>query len=704
MRLLIVIINYRTAALVTECLRSLSGEITSLPDVRVVVTDNASGDASIEQIARTITQEHWADWASTQPLPRNGGFAYGNNRAIEPALHSETPPQYVLLLNPDTTIHPGAIGELLSFMDGHPNVGIAGSRLEDPDGTPQRSAFRFPTIFSEIDNGLRLGPVSRLLDRYVVAPPPRNEAHRCDWVSGASMMIRREVFTDVGLFDEGFFLYFEETDFCRRATRRGWECWHVPASRVTHLVGQSSGLTGKPTGRRQPTYWFDSRHRYLLRNHGAFYAFLANVAFATCFALWRIRRAIQRKPDTDPPKLLGDFVRHSLFGSPTQAPAPALPLQRQGAPPSTVGVVVIGRNEGERLLRCLQSVLSSTIDPSRVIYVDSGSTDASPDAARSRGITAVDLDTTTPFTAARARNAGLDRLCCDHPDAAFVQFVDGDCELAADWLSTASAALEQRDDLAVVFGRLRERRRDANAYHRLCDIEWDATPIGDDATGSGGNAMMRVSALQQVGPFNPMIIAAEDSELCARLRLANYKIARLDAEMGTHDAAMNRFSQWWRRMTRAGHGFAENAALHGRTPLRHWLKETRSNWAWGTILPLAAEILCWPTRGLSFAAAGLAYVMLFLKIRHSARRRGLSPTDASLYARFSTLAKFPLAIGQTRYWINRWRGRQQPIIEYKQPSDGMGMYPCSCAAPEKQQGHEYIPMPPRADTSTGSSS
>lgn len=704
MRLLIVIINYRTGALVTECLRSLAGEIASLPGVRVVVTDNASGEGSIDHIAHAIIQEHWADWASTQPLPRNGGFAYGNNRAIEPALRSDDPPQYVLLLNPDTTVHPGAIRELLTFMDAHPKAGIAGSRLVDPDGSPQRSAFRFPTILSEIDNGLRLGFVSRLLDRHVVAPPPRNEAHRCDWVSGASMMIRREVFADVGLFDEGFFLYFEETDFCRRAARRGWECWHVPTSRVTHLVGQSSGLTGKPTGRRQPTYWFDSRHRYFLHNHGAFYTLLANFAFAASFALWRIRRAIQRKPDTDPPKLLRDFLHHAFFGSPTPIPAPALPLQRQGAPPSTVGVVIIGRNEGERLLRCLRSVLSASIDPSRIIYVDSGSADGSPDAARSLQVTVVDLDTSQPFTAARARNAGLDRLCRDHPDTAFVQFVDGDCEVAPSWLSTAAFALDARSDLAVAFGRLRERRRDANAYHRLCDIEWDATPIGDDATGSGGNAMMRVAALQQVGPFNPTIIAAEDSELCARLRLANYRIARLDAEMGTHDAAMTCFSQWWRRMTRAGHGFAENAALHGRTPLRHWVKETRSNWAWGTLLPLAAELLCWPTRGLSFAAAGLAYLMLFLRIRHAARRRGLSRADASLYARFSTLAKFPLAIGQTRYWINRWRGRQQPIIEYKQPSGEIGKDSRPCPALETQQGHDYIPMPPRADTSTGSSS
>jgi GT2 family glycosyltransferase len=180
--------------------------------------------------------------------------------------------------------------------------------------------------------------------------------------------------------------------------------------------------------------------------------------------------------------------------------------------------------------------------------------------------------------------------------------------------------------------------------------------------------MMRVSALQQVGPFNPAIIAAEDSELCARLRLAGWRIARLDAEMGTHDAAITRFSQWWRRMTRAGHGFAENAALHGHTRLRHWVKETRSNWAWGLLLPLAACAFAWPTRGISLAVAALAYLALFLKIRRPARRRGLAPSDASLYARFSTLAKLPLAIGQAKYRLNRARGRRQNLIEYKRPA------------------------------------
>jgi N-acetylglucosaminyl-diphospho-decaprenol L-rhamnosyltransferase len=314
MNLLIVIVNYRTGGLTVDCLRSLSPEMAKLPRTTVVVADNDSGDGSLQTITTAIRSEGWDHWASAMPLDRNGGFAFGNNQPIAAAMRSDDRPEYVLLLNPDTRIRPGAVRELLNFMESHPHVGIAGSRLEDPDGTPQRSAFRFPSIPAEIDAGLQWGIVSKLLGRHIVAPPASDTPHRCDWVAAASMIIRQQVIEDVGLMDEGFFMYFEETDFCRRAARRGWPCWYVPASRVIHLVGQASGVTDpKQTHRRRPAYWFESRRRYFLRNHGWAYAVLADVAFAICFVAWRVRRAIQRKPDRDPPKLLGDFMRHSVI-------------------------------------------------------------------------------------------------------------------------------------------------------------------------------------------------------------------------------------------------------------------------------------------------------------------------------------------------------------------------------------------------------
>ncbi len=314
MKLLIVIVNYRTADLTVDCLWSLVEEVKSLDGVRVVVTDNQSGDDSPMRIRQAIDDNQWGGWAELMPLECNGGFAYGNNEAIRLALASEEPPEFVLLLNPDTIVRPSGITTLVDFMRERSDVGIAGSRLEDPDGTPQRSAFRFHSLGSELDDGLRLGFISRLLRNKCVAPPVRDDIHQTDWVAGASMIVRKDVFDRIGLMDEAYFMYYEEVDFCLRAARAGWPCWYVPTSRVVHLVGQASGVTVqnvKP--KRRPDYWFDSRRRYFLKNHGGLYSALVDIVWAAAFATFRLRRFIQRKPDTDPPKLLTDFIRHSII-------------------------------------------------------------------------------------------------------------------------------------------------------------------------------------------------------------------------------------------------------------------------------------------------------------------------------------------------------------------------------------------------------
>lgn len=312
--LLVVILNYRTPDMTIDCLHSVVNDVQSLPGTRVVVTDNASGDGSVEQISTAIETEGWSDWVSVMPLDHNGGYAFGNNAAIRPALESTNPPPYILLLNPDTIARPNAIKTLVNFMNEHPDVGIAGSRLEDPDGTPQCSAFRFHTALSELDSSLRLGLVSKVLTKWVVWPPVPEQACPTDWVAGASMIIRREVFEQVGLLDEAYFMYYEEMDFCLQAKKAGWSCWYVPESRVVHLVGQSSGVTDtKRPPKRRPQYWFDSRRRYFIKNYGWLYASLADIFWASGFTLWRLRRVIQRKPDTDPPQLLGDFLRNSVF-------------------------------------------------------------------------------------------------------------------------------------------------------------------------------------------------------------------------------------------------------------------------------------------------------------------------------------------------------------------------------------------------------
>jgi hypothetical protein len=312
MKLVVVLVNYRTAELAIDCLRSLAPEVASVPGSSALVVDNASGDGSEERIRSAIEREGWSEWASLVSAGRNGGFGSGNNVAIRSLLASADKPDYMHLLNPDTRALPGALRTLIEFMDSHPAVGIAGSRLEGPDGQVHSSAFRFHNLAAEFESTFRLGFVSRLLSRSIVAPPPREEAHPTDWVSGASMMIRSRVLEEVGLFDEGYFLYFEETDLCIRAQRAGWPCWHVPRSRIVHLGGQSTGVydLSKP----MPPYWFESRRRYLRKHHGRLYLLAANVIWLTGFSLWRVRRRLQNKPETDKPRMLSDFIRLSFTG------------------------------------------------------------------------------------------------------------------------------------------------------------------------------------------------------------------------------------------------------------------------------------------------------------------------------------------------------------------------------------------------------
>jgi GT2 family glycosyltransferase len=322
-------------------------------------------------------------------------------------------------------------------------------------------------------------------------------------------------------------------------------------------------------------------------------------------------------------------------------------------------VVAIGRNEGERLRRCLESLAGRA---SPVVYVDSGSTDGSVALAERMGALVVVLDPAVPFTAARARNAGLARVRDAAHDVELVQFVDGDCVLAPGWLETAAQAMSGDATLAVVCGRRRERHPEASVYNRLCDLEWN-TPLGyTDAC--GGDALMRVSALEEVGGYDAALIAGEEPDLCARLRRRQWKILRVDAEMTEHDAAMTRFGQWWRRSVRAGHAFAEVAARHGDEPERFWAREVRSNWFWGLAVPVSSLGLAAPTLGLSFGLFG-GYALLGLRVRRWMRGRGFSPRDANLYAAFCVLGKAPQVLGQVLYWKKRLRGERGGLIEYK---------------------------------------
>lgn len=308
----VIIVNYRSAGLVLDCLRSLAPEVGENPGMRVVIADNASGDDSVAMLRHAITAARWT-WAEVLPLDRNGGFAFGNNAAIRRQMADPEPPEFLWLLNPDTIVRPGAARPLIDRLTAHPDVGIVGGGLEDQDGTRQTSAFRFPTIPGELEITLRLGIVTRLLHRFRIPVPPTGRAHRTDWVNGASMMVRRSVFESVGLMDEGYFLYFEETDFCRRARRAGWDVWHEPGSRVVHLEGQTTGVTGAGrTAKRRPGYWFDSRTRYFRKHLGRTAAFAADAVHLVGLFGWKVYSGVRGKPDPDPPHLMGDFARHAM--------------------------------------------------------------------------------------------------------------------------------------------------------------------------------------------------------------------------------------------------------------------------------------------------------------------------------------------------------------------------------------------------------
>jgi hypothetical protein len=233
----------------------------------------------------------------------------------------------VLLLNNDTLLHENALTSLVTFMDEHPRVGIAGSLLISLSGKYQGSPFRFPGIATELDRGLRLGIVSRLLAPWSLVQPKTGHAMPVGWVCGASGIVRRTVFDAVGLLDEGLFTYFDDTDLCIRAKRAGWETWFVPESRVTHFGGATTKVSG--TILRRPSYWHQARRRYFLKHHGPLYLALVDAAHLGGLAFWRMRRVLQRKPDNDPPFLLADSIRHSIFFTGPRLKAVENPALRQ---------------------------------------------------------------------------------------------------------------------------------------------------------------------------------------------------------------------------------------------------------------------------------------------------------------------------------------------------------------------------------------
>lgn len=316
-----------------------------------------------------------------------------------------------------------------------------------------------------------------------------------------------------------------------------------------------------------------------------------------------------------------------------------------------VGAVVIGRNEGERLKGCLTSLRGSV---KTLVYVDSGSTDASLDVARSAGAQVVELDLSTPFTAARARNAGLKRLIDVSPDVEYIQFLDGDCEMADGWMDIAEAALDADAGLAVVCGRRRERFPDASIWNRLADAEWD-TPVGD-TTECGGDALMRRAALEAVDGYRETMIAGEEPEMCFRMRAKGWRIERLAAEMTKHDAAMTKYTQWWQRCRRAGYAYALGAALHWPSAERYRVKEVRRALLWGAVLPVVILV------GVLLLSPWVLLAVLSWPLQVMRLRLKAFPWEQAL---FLTVSKFPEAQGALEFGLDRVMRRRRSLIEYK---------------------------------------
>lgn len=326
------------------------------------------------------------------------------------------------------------------------------------------------------------------------------------------------------------------------------------------------------------------------------------------------------------------------------------------APAGGIAVVVIGRNEGERLRACLTSVVRFA---KVVVYVDSNSTDNSVALARGLGVDVIVLPRDVAFTAALARNAGWRRALKIAPQLEFIQFVDGDCAVVDGWIPLASEFLASHPDVVAACGRRRERHPERSVYNTLCDMEW-ATPIGE-AKACGGDVMMRAAALAAVGGYRDSLIAGEEPELCVRLRAQGGRVWRLDAEMTLHDAAMTRIGQWWKRSMRAGYAYAEGARLHGAPPERHCVRASRRAWVWGLGLPLAALLgaLLWsPWALLLLLAFPLQMLKLFFSFSGALKARAAR-------AAFTVLGKFAEVTGQIKFWARQLSGGPARLIEYK---------------------------------------
>jgi len=328
---------------------------------------------------------------------------------------------------------------------------------------------------------------------------------------------------------------------------------------------------------------------------------------------------------------------------------------------TSVGIVVIGRNEGERLKTCFESVRKFSFP---VAYVDSGSTDQSVKLAEQYVSCVHQLDRSSPFSAARARNEGFDVLTRQFPDLKYIQFVDGDCVVAADWFNGALAALNQNPTLALVLGHRKELKPELTIYNHLAAMEWNS-PVGE-LTNFGcliGSFLIKVDVFRVMHGFKTNVIAGEDSELGVRLCLAGYKMQKIDQHMETHDANMLKFSQWWSRAVRAGHAIGQRAFINGHTAVKDCVKERKSTFIWGIAMPIIWLLLLIIKPILSVIIL-LLYGVLTLKVYLYSLKLGMKMKDAVIYTVFIVMGKIANGIGLLKFYMNTLK-KQYVLIEYK---------------------------------------
>ncbi|MBZ8119285.1 glycosyltransferase family 2 protein [Roseovarius sp. LXJ103] len=320
---LTVILNYRTPELAVKACAAALREMAGIRG-EIVVVDNQSGDDSCAVIGEAIVDGGWDAQGRVRLIPsgRNGGFGAGNNFGIRQGLSDGSAPDFVYILNSDAWPEKGAIRALLEVMQTERKAGIVGSYIRGVDGHAHQTAFRFPSIAGEFEGAVRTGIVSRLLAGSVVPLPVPQARTTVGWVAGASAMMRRRMLDEIGMFDETFFLYYEETDLCLRATRAGWDVVYEPLSEVLHIGSVSTGMK---TWARTPDYWFASRRHYFTKNHGRGYAACATIARVAGAVLWRLRWPFTRRPLGDPPQFLRDLLMSSVAGTRSRASRPSEP-------------------------------------------------------------------------------------------------------------------------------------------------------------------------------------------------------------------------------------------------------------------------------------------------------------------------------------------------------------------------------------------